>query len=62
MIFFDEIDAIATARSTSTDVSDRVLLQLLIELDGIETLKNVIVVAATNRPDILDPALIRPGR
>ena len=46
----------------STDVSDRVLLQLLIELDGIETLKNVIVVAATNRPDILDAALIRPGR
>jgi AAA family ATPase len=62
IIFFDEIDAIATQRSHNTDVSDRVLTQLLTEMDGVETLKQVIVVAATNRPDSIDIALMRPGR
>lgn len=62
VIFFDEIDAIATQRSINTDVSERVLCQLLNEMDGIETLKQVIVVAATNRPEIIDKALTRPGR
>ncbi|KAJ3359061.1 spermatogenesis associated protein 5 [Allomyces javanicus] len=64
IIFFDEIDAIATRRSggDSSSVSDRVLSQLLSELDGIEPLVNVTIVAATNRPDIMDPALLRPGR
>ena len=46
----------------STDVSDRVLCQLLTEMDGVETLKHVIVIAATNRPDIIDIGLTRPGR
>eukprot|EP01016_Furgasonia_blochmanni_P057240 TRINITY_DN9902_c0_g1_i3.p1 TRINITY_DN9902_c0_g1~~TRINITY_DN9902_c0_g1_i3.p1 ORF type:complete len:404 (-),score=72.11 TRINITY_DN9902_c0_g1_i3:66-1277(-) len=62
VIFFDEIDAIATQRSSNTDVSERVLCQLLNEMDGVESLKSVIVVAATNRPDIIDAALMRPGR
>jgi SpoVK/Ycf46/Vps4 family AAA+-type ATPase len=62
IIFFDEIDAIATQRSVNTDVSERVLCQLLTEMDGVEGLKNVIIVAATNRPDIIDKALTRPGR
>ena len=57
-----KIDAIATQRSINTDVSERVLCQLLNEMDGIETLKQVIVVAATNRPEIIDKALTRPGR
>mmetsp|Transcript_6271 Transcript_6271/g.8750 ORF Transcript_6271/g.8750 Transcript_6271/m.8750 type:complete len:699 (+) Transcript_6271:561-2657(+) len=63
IIFFDEIDALAGKRGdSSSGVSDRVLSQLLTELDGIHGLKQVIVVAATNRPDLLDAALIRPGR
>lgn len=63
IIFFDEIDALAGKRgATSAGVSDRVLSQLLTELDGIQGLKQVIVIAATNRPDMLDAALIRPGR
>ncbi|KAI9139982.1 P-loop containing nucleoside triphosphate hydrolase protein [Paraphysoderma sedebokerense] len=66
IVFFDEIDAVAVKRSSSSDsgnsVGDRVLSQLLNELDGIESLVNVTVVAATNRPDVLDPALLRPGR
>src|SRR5512137_1247028 len=64
VIFLDEIDAIAPIRGTSTDsgVSERVISQLLTEMDGLETLHNVVVIAATNRPDILDPALLRPGR
>lgn len=66
IIFFDEIDALAPERgnsgSSSSNVSDRVLAQLLTELDGIESRSEVIVVAATNRPDIIDPALRRPGR
>ncbi len=65
IIFFDEIDAIAPARGYRHDtsgVTDRIVNQLLTEMDGIEALKNVVVIAATNRPDIIDPALLRPGR
>ena len=65
IIFFDEIDAIAPARGIGYDssgVTYRIVNQLLAELDGIEPLNNVVVIAATNRPDILDPALLRPGR
>ena len=65
IIFFDEIDAIAPARGFRHDtsgVTDRIVNQLLTEMDGIEPLRNVVVIAATNRPDILDPALLRPGR
>jgi len=64
IIFFDEIDAIAPMRGISSDsgVTERIVNQLLAEMDGIEKLENVIIIAATNRPDILDPALLRPGR
>ncbi|CAF0896237.1 unnamed protein product [Rotaria sordida] len=66
IIFFDEIDAIANSRSNSSNsqsnVSDRVIATLLIEMDGIEKLKGVTIIAATNRPDCIDPALMRPGR
>jgi transitional endoplasmic reticulum ATPase len=64
VIFFDEIDAIAPIRGLSVDsgVTERIVNQLLAEMDGIEKLENVVVIAATNRPDILDPALLRPGR
>jgi transitional endoplasmic reticulum ATPase len=65
MIFFDEIDALAPARGmggSDSGVSERVLSQLLTELDGIEELKGVLVLAATNRADRLDPAVLRPGR
>ncbi|KAG0301679.1 spermatogenesis associated protein 5 [Dissophora globulifera] len=66
IVFFDEIDALTVKRGGGDDggssVTDRVLSQLLNELDGIEPLVNVTVVAATNRPDIMDPALMRPGR
>ncbi|KAH8555568.1 P-loop containing nucleoside triphosphate hydrolase protein [Umbelopsis sp. PMI_123] len=66
IIFFDEIDALTVKRGADgdggTSVADRVLSQLLNELDGIEPLVNVTVVAATNRPDIIDSALLRPGR
>jgi SpoVK/Ycf46/Vps4 family AAA+-type ATPase len=64
IVFFDEIDSIAVARGGADGdrVGDRVLNQLLTELDGIQPLKQVTVLAATNRPDILDPALLRPGR
>jgi transitional endoplasmic reticulum ATPase len=64
IIFLDEIDSIAPRRSFSSDskTSERVVNQLLTSMDGIESLENVIVLAATNRPDILDPALLRPGR
>src|SRR4029078_6092404 len=61
---FDEMDAIAPIRGNNGDshVTERVISQLLTELDGLEILTNVIVIAATNRPDIIDPALLRPGR
>jgi transitional endoplasmic reticulum ATPase len=64
IIFFDEIDAIAPTRGASADshVTERVVSQLLTELDGIEELKGVVVLAASNRPDIIDPALLRAGR
>ncbi|OFV68577.1 MAG: ATPase, AAA-type, CDC48 [Candidatus Syntrophoarchaeum caldarius] len=64
IIFFDEIDSIATSRGATLDSSatERVISQILSEIDGIEDLKDVIVIAATNRPDLLDPALFRPGR
>src|SRR3989344_2800340 len=63
IIFFDEIDAIATRRGVSgNNVVERVVNTLLTEIDGLEELHNVVVIAATNRPDILDPALLRSGR
>ncbi|CAM9665337.1 unnamed protein product [Chrysoparadoxa australica] len=67
IIFFDEIDALASRRGgsdgdDSAGATERVLTQLLTELDGVQPLKRVITVAATNRPDIIDPALLRPGR
>ncbi|MBK8046191.1 MAG: CDC48 family AAA ATPase [Anaerolineales bacterium] len=63
IIFFDEIDALAPTRGAgSSDVTERVLSQMLTEMDGIEALQGVMVLAATNRPDMLDPALMRTGR
>jgi transitional endoplasmic reticulum ATPase len=64
MIFLDEIDALAPRRGQSTDsgVSDRLVATLLTELDGIDSLNDVVVVGATNRPDLIDPAVLRPGR
>jgi transitional endoplasmic reticulum ATPase len=64
VIFFDEIDSIVPTRGTSFDagVTERVVSQILTELDGLEELKGVVMVAATNRPDMVDPALLRPGR
>ncbi|XGI83938.1 CDC48 family AAA ATPase [Halorutilales archaeon Cl-col2-1] len=64
VIFFDEIDSLAPERggSRDTQVTERVVSQLLTELDGVEELKNVVVIAATNRPDRIDQALLRPGR
>ena len=64
IIFFDEIDALAGKRGvdSGSKVTERVLNQLLAEMDGIEDLSNVVVIAATNRPDMLDGALLRPGR
>ena len=64
VVFFDELDALAPARGGGSDsrVTERVVSQLLTELDGLEELRNVLVVGATNRPDIVDRALLRPGR
>jgi len=64
IVFFDEIDALAPARGTSGDshVIDNVLNQILTEMDGLLELKDVVVMGATNRPDIVDPALLRAGR
>lgn len=64
IIFFDEIDSIVPTRGASFDsgVTERVVSQILTEIDGLEELKNVVIVAATNRPDMVDPALLRPGR
>ncbi len=64
IVFFDEIDAIAGTRGeeVGTKVTERVVNQLLTEVDGIEKLERVTVIAATNRPDLLDQALLRPGR
>ncbi|MDW7727408.1 MAG: CDC48 family AAA ATPase [Candidatus Methanoperedens sp.] len=64
IIFFDEVDSIVPSRGTGSDshVTERVVSQLLSEIDGLEELHNITVIAATNRPDIIDPALLRPGR
>jgi transitional endoplasmic reticulum ATPase len=65
IIFFDEVDALVPKRGTyagSTHVTESVVSQILTELDGLEELKNVTILAATNRPDMLDDALLRPGR
>jgi transitional endoplasmic reticulum ATPase len=65
IIFFDEIDSIAPQRgngSSDSGVTERMVNQLLSEMDGMVSLKNVVVIAATNRPDIVDTALLRPGR
>uniref|UniRef100_A0A5B7BLR3 AAA+ ATPase domain-containing protein n=1 Tax=Davidia involucrata TaxID=16924 RepID=A0A5B7BLR3_DAVIN len=65
VIFFDEIDGLAVIRGKESDgvsVADRVMSQLLVELDGLHQRVNVTVIAATNRPDKIDPALLRPGR
>lgn len=62
IIFFDEIDAISAARGHAEVGGDRVLTSMLTEMDGIESMGNVIVLAATNRPEIIDTALLRPGR
>ena len=65
IVFFDEIDSIAPTRGgagSDSHVTERLISQLLTELDGLEILTNVVVIAATNRPDIIDPALLRPGR
>ncbi len=64
IIFFDEIDSLIPVRGTSSDsnVTERVISQLLTELDGLEELKDIVVLGATNRPDIVDPAVLRPGR
>ncbi len=65
VIFMDEIDSIAPERGKGggdDGVTERVISQMLTEMDGLESLNNVVVIAATNRPDIMDPALLRPGR
>jgi transitional endoplasmic reticulum ATPase len=65
VIFFDEIDSLAPRRGvgfSDSGVSERVISQLLTEMDGIITLEDIVVIAATNRPDMVDPAVLRPGR
>ncbi|NWG38240.1 CDC48 family AAA ATPase [Nitrososphaera sp.] len=64
VIFFDELDAVAPRRGSEGDahVTERVISQMLTEMDGLEDLKGVVVIGATNRPDIIDEALLRPGR
>jgi transitional endoplasmic reticulum ATPase len=64
LVFLDEIDALAPRRGQSSDsgVADRVVAALLTELDGVEPMREVVVLGATNRPELLDPALLRPGR
>ena len=65
VVFFDEIDAIAGERGQragDSGVGERVVSQLLTELDGLEDLEDVVVIATTNRPDLIDSALLRPGR
>jgi len=64
IIFFDELDSIAPRRGIHGDsgVTDRIVNQLLTEMDGMQTLKEVVIIGATNRPDLIDPALLRPGR
>jgi len=66
VMFFDELDSIAKARGSSSGdaggAGDRVLNQILTEMDGMNQKKNVFIIGATNRPDQIDPALLRPGR
>lgn len=65
VVFFDELDSVAPRRSTNggdSHVGERIVSQLLTELDGLEDLRGVIIIGATNRPDIIDEALLRPGR
>lgn len=65
VIFFDEFDSLVPGRGrgySDSGVSERVISQLLTEMDGIMTLEDVVIIAATNRPDIVDPAVLRPGR
>ncbi|GAA0544394.1 AAA family ATPase [Paractinoplanes ferrugineus] len=64
LVFLDEVDALAPTRGQATDggTTDRVVAALLTELDGVEDLRNVVIIGATNRPDLIDPALLRPGR
>jgi transitional endoplasmic reticulum ATPase len=64
LVFLDEVDALAPIRGQATDggTTDRVVASLLTELDGVESLRNVVVIGATNRPDLIDTALLRPGR
>ena len=65
VIFFDELDSLAPNRGRTGDsggVMDRIVSQLLAELDGITSGRDVFVIGATNRPDLIDPALLRPGR
>lgn len=64
LVFLDEVDALAPRRGQSFDsgVTDRVVAALLTELDGVDPLRDVVVLGATNRPDLIDPALLRPGR
>src|SRR6266436_31402 len=65
IIFFDEVDSVAPTRGSNagdSHVTERVISQFLTEMDGLEELRNVIIIAATNRPDIIDSALLRPGR
>ena len=61
IVFFDELDALAPKRSQESSVSERVVNQLLTELDGLDSRKSVFVIGATNRPDIIDQAMLRPG-
>ena len=62
VLFFDEFDSIAPRRGhDSTGVTDRVVNQLLTQMDGVEGLEGVYIIAATSRPDLIDPALLRPG-
>uniref|UniRef100_UPI00358EC5A0 transitional endoplasmic reticulum ATPase-like n=1 Tax=Myxine glutinosa TaxID=7769 RepID=UPI00358EC5A0 len=66
VLFFDELDSIAKPRGGSLgdggEAADRVINQILTEMDGMGTKKNVFIIGATNRPDIIDPAILRPGR
>jgi transitional endoplasmic reticulum ATPase len=66
VLFFDELDSIAKARGGNVGdgggAADRVINQLLTEMDGMTSKKNVFIIGATNRPDIIDPAILRPGR
>jgi ribosome biogenesis ATPase len=63
VIFFDELDSLCPRRgSENNSSSERVVNQLLTEMDGLDERRDVFVIAATNRPDIIDPAMLRPGR